>query len=82
MKRYAFAGILLLLFLITHHFEKNSLANTTQIKDINKTTIQGRVSSVYGPVQNARVRIPGDEKYTLTDKQGRYLLQSIFRELK
>ena len=75
MKRYAFAGILLLLFLITHHFEKNSLANTTQIKDINKTTIQGRVSSVYGPVQNARVRIPGDEKYTLTDKQGRYLLQ-------
>jgi hypothetical protein len=36
--------------------------------------IRGRVISEYGPVENARVRAAGDEKYTLTDRQGRYEL--------
>jgi len=36
--------------------------------------IRGRVISTYGPVENARVRAAGDEKYTLTDRQGRYEL--------
>lgn len=36
--------------------------------------IRGRVVSTYGPVENARVRIAGDEKYALTDRQGRYEL--------
>jgi hypothetical protein len=75
MKKYTFAVILLLLFSLGYYFEKNSFAKTTQIEDINTTTIQGRVTSVYGPVENARVRIPGEEKYTLTDRQGQYMLQ-------
>jgi hypothetical protein len=38
------------------------------------TIIRGRVVSTYGPVENARVRIAGDENYTLTDRQGQYEL--------
>ncbi len=34
------------------------------------TAIRGRVVSVYGPVESARVRVAGEETYTLTDKQG------------
>jgi Cytochrome c554 and c-prime len=77
MKKYTFAVILLILMLFSlrYYFEKNSVAKTTQIEDINPTTMQGRVMSVYGPVQNARVRIPGDAKYTLTNRQGQYMLQ-------
>ena len=37
-------------------------------------TIHGRVTSVYGPVENARVRIIGEKNFTLTDRQGRYEL--------
>ncbi len=36
--------------------------------------VRGRVISPYGPVENARVRIAGDENYTLTDRQGQYEL--------
>jgi hypothetical protein len=36
------------------------------------TIIRGRVTSTYGPVENARVRITGQEEYTLTDREGRY----------
>jgi len=76
MKKYTFVVMLvLLLFSFIYYFEKNSFAKTTQ-KDINGTTIQGSVVSVYGPVENARVRFAGDEKYTLTDRQGRYMLQA------
>jgi hypothetical protein len=39
-------------------------------------TIRGRVTSIYGPVENARVRIIGEESFTLTDRQGRYELQN------
>jgi hypothetical protein len=38
------------------------------------TIIRGRVTSTYGPVENARVRIAGQEEYTLTDQEGRYEL--------
>jgi len=38
--------------------------------------IRGRVTSMYGPVENARVRIIGEESFTLTDRQGRYELQT------
>ena len=34
--------------------------------------IRGRVISTFGPVENARVKIPGEETYTLTDREGRY----------
>ncbi len=40
------------------------------------TIIQGRVVSTYGPVENARVRIAGEETFTLTDREGRYELIS------
>ena len=39
-------------------------------------TLSGRVVSQFGPVENARVRIAGDESYTLTDRQGHYTLKT------
>ena len=39
--------------------------------------LQGRVVSPYGPVENARVRVAGEDRYTLTDKQGLYHLQAV-----
>jgi hypothetical protein len=38
--------------------------------------IRGRVVSRYGPVKNARVRIPGHEDFTLTDRQGYFQLKA------
>jgi hypothetical protein len=40
--------------------------------------VRGRVISQYGPVENARVRLAGEKNYTLTDRQGRYELQSAY----
>jgi hypothetical protein len=40
-------------------------------------TIRGRVTSIYGPVENARVRISGEESFALTDRQGRYELKTV-----
>ena len=45
-------------------------------ENLPATVIRGRVVSTYGPVENARVRIAGEETYTLTDRQGRYELIS------
>jgi len=39
-------------------------------------TVTGRVISKYGPVENARVRVAGEETYALTDRQGRFELQT------
>jgi len=36
--------------------------------------ISGRIVSEYGPVSDARVRIAGEENYTLTDRQGMFEL--------
>ncbi|CAB1078984.1 hypothetical protein D1AOALGA4SA_6702 [Olavius algarvensis Delta 1 endosymbiont] len=44
-----------------------------------ETVIRGRVTSTYGPVENARVRLKGQEAYTLTDRQGRYELTAALR---
>ncbi len=46
------------------------------INKILGDTVDGRVVSEYGPVQNVRVRIAGQSGYTLTDRQGRFTLQS------
>ena len=43
------------------------------------TVIRGRVTSTYGPVENARVRIKGQDAYTLTDREGRYELSVALR---
>ncbi len=45
-------------------------------KDPPSVTIRGRVTSIYGPVENARVRIIGEERFALTDRQGHYELQT------
>lgn len=37
-------------------------------------SIQGRIVSAYGPVARARVRIAGEEEYTLTSQQGEFEL--------
>ena len=51
-------------------------AGYAQTDDDNRPgiVIRGRVVSAYGLVENARVRVAGDENYTLTDRQGRYEL--------
>jgi hypothetical protein len=66
---------LLLPFTVIHYFEKPGLAKTSLEKETG-ATIKGRVTSVYGPVANARIRVAGTEKYVLTDRQGQYVLQA------
>ncbi|UCH20101.1 MAG: carboxypeptidase regulatory-like domain-containing protein [Deltaproteobacteria bacterium] len=66
---------ILAIFFSLFYFEKRILAQTSQRKILG-AVIQGRVLSPYGPVENARVRVVGEEKYTLTDRQGRYVLQT------
>ncbi len=61
--------------MVIFYFAKLSLAKT-KINEETGRTIKGRVISVYGPVENAKVRVAGEEKYTLTDKQGRYVLKA------
>ncbi|MEJ2657402.1 MAG: carboxypeptidase-like regulatory domain-containing protein [Desulfobacterales bacterium] len=76
MKKYAFVLILLLLLFSFIYYSVIDSFGKTQTEDINLKTIQGRVTSAYGPVENARVRIAGDDKYALTDRQGQYILQA------
>lgn len=55
-------------------------ASIAQTSADNRPTVvlRGRVISEYGPVEKARVRIAGEEDFTLTDRQGYYELQSAF----
>lgn len=46
---------------------------------LEKRTIRGRVMSRYGPVENARVRLPGTRDHVLTNKLGRFELQTAHR---
>ena len=56
---------------------KASIAQTSP--DSRPTVVfRGRVISEYGPVENARVRIAGEEDFTVTDRQGYYELQSAY----
>jgi hypothetical protein len=66
---------LLLPFTVIHYFEKPGLAKTRLDKETG-ATVKGRITSVYGPVENARIRVAGIEKYALTDRQGQYVLQA------
>jgi hypothetical protein len=66
---------LLLSFTVILYFEKPGLAKTNPEKNIG-ATVKGRIVSVYGPVENARVRVAGIDKYALTDRQGQYVLQA------
>ena len=67
IKKYSYRAAVSLLILMTVFIFKN--VNPAQIpreKD-NGATIHGRVVSEYGPVENARVRVKGEETYTLKE---------------
>ncbi len=55
---------------------KNPSPAQTSSEKFKGAVFQGRVMSPYGPVENARVRVAGEDSYALTDKQGRYVLQA------
>ncbi len=67
--------ILLVVMLAAGYYAMTGAANAAG-ENLPSVTIRGRVTSVYGPVENARVRIIGEERFTLTDRQGRYELQT------
>ncbi|MEJ2169721.1 MAG: carboxypeptidase-like regulatory domain-containing protein [Desulfobacterales bacterium] len=77
-KNYSLAVIVLSAGLLAAGYfaAAGAAGNTTEIG--NGTLIQGRVVSTYGPVENAKVRIAGNEKYTLTDREGRYEIASPY----
>ncbi|MFH1350109.1 MAG: multiheme c-type cytochrome [Pseudomonadota bacterium] len=73
-KKFPFIIVIVSLLLLTIiYFEKKSPAEIWPWKGRDAKTY-GRVTSRYGPVENARVRIAGQEEYTLTDRQGRFEL--------
>jgi len=75
-KKFVFWGLpLIMAVAVAGYYLLNGSANAA---DANSpaATIRGRVTSIYGPVENARVRIIGQESFTLTDRQGRYELKT------
>jgi hypothetical protein len=68
---------LLVILLMGLDYRKQSPAQTWPWSRPETATVTGRVTSRYGPVENARVRVAGDEKYVTTDRQGRFELQSV-----
>ena len=60
------AFTLFLIFLIMVIIRGPSSAQNSD-KKYKGAVLQGRVLSPYGPVENARVRVAGEEGYTLTD---------------
>jgi hypothetical protein len=71
-----FAIALLVIFLMGLDFGKQSPAQLWPWSQRGTAAVLGRVTSRYGPLENARVRVAGDEKYVTTDRQGRFELQS------
>ncbi len=69
------AAVLLALLSVTVSL-KYLNASKSPGKEVPDVVVRGRVVSTYGPVENARVRLAGDESYTLTDREGRYELQA------
>jgi len=67
-----FAGLIIAGYSIKASIAQTSAENRPTV------VVRGRVISEYGPVENARVRIAGEENYTLTDRQGYYELQSPY----
>jgi hypothetical protein len=65
--------VALAIFSTLIYFEKMTLAQGGA-RENQESGIQGRVMSTYGPLENARVRVPGEERYALTDRQGMFTL--------
>jgi hypothetical protein len=74
-KSLLFGVLLLTIFSISICFEKQSPAQSSQ-SGRPGALVFGRVTSRYGPVENARVRVAGEQEYTTTDKEGRFGLQT------
>jgi len=75
-KKVVLSGlVLLVVMLAAGYYAMTATANAAD-ENLPSVTIRGRVTSVYGPVENARVRIIGEERFALTDRQGRYELQT------
>jgi hypothetical protein len=66
---------LLIILTAVYYFASSGIAQTAPVSSAQRS-IHGQVVSQYGPVANARVRIAGDDKYTLTDRQGKYVLET------
>ena len=66
----AFASV----FLAAAGYYTITIAAQTVTQNRLGTIILGRVTSTYGPVDKARVRVAGEETYSLTDREGRYEL--------
>ncbi len=64
------------LFVAGSYLRTSAAQNETQTPQ--GLIIRGRVVSTYGPVEKARVRIAGEDKYTLTDRQGHYELATAY----
>ena len=78
-KKYSLIGIAFAaVFLAAAGYYMTVSAAQTLAQNRPGIIIRGRVASTYGPVQNARVRIAGEEKFTLTDREGRYELVAAY----
>ncbi|MDH3825778.1 MAG: multiheme c-type cytochrome [Desulfobacterales bacterium] len=75
-KKCVFGGLTVMVAILAAGFYLVTGAATAADEKRPAGTLRGRVTSTYGPVENARVRIIGEESFTLTDRQGRYELQT------
>jgi hypothetical protein len=74
-RNVVFLGLVLSVAMLAAGYYAMAGAANAADKNPPSVTIRGRVTSAYGPVENARVRIIGQERFTLTDRQGHYELQ-------
>ena len=75
-KKGVFLGLTVMASIaVAGYYVLNGAASATDTNSPG-VTLRGRVTSIYGPVENARVRISGQENFTLTDRQGRYELKT------
>ena len=75
-KKHILTGMMVCVILLAAGYFVATGSAGGSTKNRIDTIIQGRVVSTYGPVENARVRIAGEETFTLTDREGRYELIS------
>ena len=73
-KSYLMGIAFVAVFLAAASYYMTSSSAQTLTQNRQGRVIRGRVISTYGPVENARVKIPGEETYTLTDREGHYKL--------
>ena len=70
-----FGALISMILLVSICIEKQSPAQTLQSRQVGARLL-GRVTSTYGPLEGARVRVPGQQRFTTTDNEGRFELQT------